>query len=178
MMKITKEAKREDIGSRGDRTSRPYYFGGGGFDWMGYRQELSEEHCGDGGDEYRTERFHEPSAADFNTFWQAWQDIQSESLWVPSTTPQEMMYGAISGMVASLGDPYTEFFSPADSDQFQQDITGNFGGIGAELGTNTSTQIVVIVARSPARRQSAAGLKPEDVITSINGTFDREHECG
>ena len=75
--------------------------------------------------------------ADFNTFWAAWQDIQNESLWVPSTTPQEMMYGAINGMVASLGDPYTEFFTPADSNQFQQDITGNFGGIGAELGENT-----------------------------------------
>jgi carboxyl-terminal processing protease len=107
--------------------------------------------------------------ADFNTFWAAWQDIQNESLWVPSTTPQEMMYGAINGMVSSLGDPYTEFFTPADSNQFQQDITGNFGGIGAELGENSSTEIVVIeaISSTPA---FAAGLKPEDVITSINGS--------
>lgn len=109
------------------------------------------------------------SAADFNTFWAAWQDIQGESLWVPSTTPQEMMYGAINGMVASLGDPYTEFFTPADSNQFQQDITGNFGGIGAELGMNSSTQIVVIAAISSTPAY-AAGLKPEDIITSINGS--------
>ncbi len=109
------------------------------------------------------------SAADFSVFWQAWQDIQSESLWIPSTTPQQMMYGAISGMVASLGDPYTEFFTPVDSDQFNQDITGNFGGIGAELGENTSTEVVVIapIDGTPA---ATAGLKPEDVITSINGT--------
>ncbi len=58
------------------------------------------------------------------------------------------MYGAINGMVSSLGDPYTEFFTPADSNQFQQDITGNFGGIGAELGENTSSEIVVIEAIS------------------------------
>lgn len=109
------------------------------------------------------------SVADFNTFWAAWQDIQSESLWVPSTTPQEMMYGAINGMVASLGDPYTEFFTPADSSQFQEDLTGNFGGIGAELGTNSSTQIVVIEAISSTPAY-AEGLKPEDIITSINGT--------
>jgi carboxyl-terminal processing protease len=109
------------------------------------------------------------TTADFNIFWQAWNDVQSQSLWIPSTTPQEMMYGAISGMVASLGDPYTEFFAPADSSQFTQDITGNFGGIGAELGTNSSTQIVVIsaIAGTPA---AAAGLKPEDIITSINGS--------
>jgi carboxyl-terminal processing protease len=107
--------------------------------------------------------------ADFNTFWAAWQDLQSESLWIPSTTPQEMMYGAINGMVSSLGDPYTEFFTPADSSQFQEDITGNFGGIGAELGTNSSTQIVVIEAISSTPAY-AAGLKPEDIITSINGS--------
>ncbi len=109
------------------------------------------------------------SVADFNTFWAAWQDINNDSLWVPSTTPQERMYGAISGMVASLGDPYTEFFTPADSNQFQQDITGNFGGIGAELGENTSTEIVIIspLTGTPAAK---AGLKPEDVIVAINGS--------
>jgi carboxyl-terminal processing protease len=109
------------------------------------------------------------TTADFNTFWAAWADIQSESLWTPSTTPTQMMYGAITGMVGSLGDPYTEFFTPADSSQFQQDITGNFGGIGAELGENTSTQIVVMSALS-STPAFAAGLKPEDIITSINSS--------
>jgi carboxyl-terminal processing protease len=109
------------------------------------------------------------TVADFSTFWAAWQDINNDSLWTPSTTPTERMYGAINGMVASLGDPYTEFFTPADSNQFQQDITGNFGGIGAELGENSSTQIVVIspLTGTPA---SEAGLKPEDVIVAINGS--------
>ena len=109
------------------------------------------------------------TVADFNTFWAAWQDIQNESLWTPSTTPQQRMYGAINGMVASLGDPYTEFFTPADSNQFQQDITGNFGGIGAELGENTSTEIVVMgaISSTPAY---AAGLKAQDIIVSINGS--------
>jgi len=109
------------------------------------------------------------TVADFNTFWAAWADINNDSLWAPSTTPQERMYGAISGMVGSLGDPYTEFFSPEDSNQFQQNITGNFGGIGAELGTNTSTDIVIIspLADTPAAK---AGLKSEDIITAINGS--------
>lgn len=109
------------------------------------------------------------TVADFSTFWAAWQDINNNSLWVPSTTPQQRMYGAISGMVASLGDPYTEFFSPADGNQFQQDITGNFGGIGAELGENSSTQIVIVspLVGTPAAK---AGLKPEDIIAAINGS--------
>jgi carboxyl-terminal processing protease len=109
------------------------------------------------------------NVANFNTFWEAWNDINNDSLWTPSTTPTQRMYGAISGMVGSLGDPYTEFFTPADSDQFQQDITGNFGGIGAELGENSSAEIVVVsaISSTPA---SAAGLKSKDIITSINGT--------
>ena len=45
------------------------------------------------------------TSADFSTFWAACADINNESLWTPSTTPTERMYGAITGMVASLGDP-------------------------------------------------------------------------
>ena len=109
------------------------------------------------------------TAANFSTFWAAWADINNDSLWAPSTTPQNRMYGAITGMVASLGDPYTEFFTPADSKQFTQDITGNFGGIGAQLGMNSSTEIVVISAISSTPAY-AAGLKSQDIIVSINGS--------
>ena len=72
------------------------------------------------------------------------------------------MYGAIAGMVQSLGDPYTEFFSPADNQQFQQDISGNFGGIGAELGTDAKNEITIIapLKGTPAE---AAGLKAQEL---------------
>jgi carboxyl-terminal processing protease len=107
--------------------------------------------------------------ADFSIFWQAWQDINNLYLRNPSTTPEQKMYGAITGMVNSLNDPYTEFFSPADSQQFDQDITGNFGGIGAELGTNAQNEIVVIapIKGTPAE---TAGLEAKDVVMAVNGT--------
>ena len=107
--------------------------------------------------------------ADFGVFWQAWQDINDLYLRNPSTTMQQKMYGAITGMVNSLNDPYTEFFSPADSQTFQQDITGNFGGIGAELGSNLQNQIVVIapLKSTPAE---VAGLKAQDIVLAVNGT--------
>ena len=109
------------------------------------------------------------SLADFSTFWQAWEDINNLYLRNPSVSSTAKVYGAINGMVQSLGDPYTEFFTPADSQQFQQDIAGNFGGIGAELGMNAQNQIVVIapLTGTPA---AAAGLKPEDVVAAINGS--------
>jgi carboxyl-terminal processing protease len=107
--------------------------------------------------------------ANFGVFWQAWQDINDLYLRNPSTTAQQKVQGAVSGLVSSLGDPYTEYFSPAGSQQFQQDITGDFGGIGTELGVNDQNIIVVIapLAGTPADK---AGLKPKDEILGINGS--------
>ena len=109
------------------------------------------------------------TAADFATFWQAWNLIDSDYLRQASTTAQQKLYGAINGLVNSLGDPYTEFFTPADNNEFQQNIEGNFGGIGAELGMNAQNQVTVI-APLPGTPAAAVGLKPDDVITAVNGS--------
>ena len=109
------------------------------------------------------------SLADFGPFWEAWEDINSLYLRNPSVSSTAKVYGAINGMVQALGDPYTEFFSPADNKQFQEDIAGNFGGIGAELGTNTKNEIAVIapLKGTPA---DTAGLKAQDIVVGINGS--------
>ena len=109
------------------------------------------------------------SVADFSTFWQAWNLIDNDYLREASTTPQKKLYGAINGLVNSLGDPYTEFFTPEANSQFQQNIEGNFGGIGAELGVNAKDEIAVIapLKGTPAEK---AGLKSGDWIVAVNGT--------
>src|SRR4029078_227776 len=48
----------------------------------------------------------------------------------------KMLNGAISGMVASLGDPYTSFFPPKQNTDFKTQLAGEFSGIGAELSLN------------------------------------------
>jgi carboxyl-terminal processing protease len=109
------------------------------------------------------------NTANFAVFWQAWQDINDDYLRTPSTTDEQRMYGAINGMVDSLGDPYTEFFTPTSGQEFAQDITGDFGGIGAELGSDPNGNLVVIspLKGTPA---AAAGLMPNDEIVAINGS--------
>ncbi len=109
------------------------------------------------------------ASADFSTFWQAWQEVNDLYLRNPSTTAQGKVQGSIAGLVNSLGDPYSEYFTPQASKQFQQNINGNFGGIGAVLGLATSSQIVII---SPMKGTPAAiaGLKAGDAIVAVNGT--------
>ena len=67
-----------------------------------------------------------------------------------------------------MGDPYSVFLTPTDATQFQDDLKGNFDGIGAEIAVKNNQLIVVSpLADSPAMK---AGLKPKDWIIKINGT--------
>jgi carboxyl-terminal processing protease len=102
---------------------------------------------------------------DFGTFWQAWKLIDDEYLKSSGTKAQEKVYGAVEGLVGSLGDPHSQFFPPQENNKFQEDIQGNFGGIGAELGMRKG-QIVIIapLKGTPAER---IGLQAGDIILKI-----------
>jgi len=109
---------------------------------------------------------------DFSTFWESWQLIQDNYLKDGKISAQDKMYGAISGLVHSLGDPYSEFFSPQESKKFQQDIEGNFSGIGAEIGVRKQVLTVVSPLKdSPAMK---AGLKTGDQILKIDSTSTQD----
>ena len=92
-----------------------------------------------------------------------------------------LLEGAIQGMVAAIGDPYSTYLSPTDYVGTLNDISGQFEGIGAEIGavdnagdTSDCTpfgpdcHLVVVqpIAGSPAE---SAGLKPGDIISAIDG---------
>lgn len=106
-----------------------------------------------------------PSNIDFSLFWQTWNKVRE--LYIGSSDPQSMAYGAISGMVASLSDPYSEFLKPSDNDALASDLSGQFEGIGAEL-TMLNNQVTVIapLSASPAEK---AGIKPKDTILQVDG---------
>lgn len=110
----------------------------------------------------------QPTSVDFGTFWQTWDAINQNYLNSKKVTSQEKIYGAISGLVKSLNDPYTVFFSPKDSEKFQEDVKGNFGGIGIEIGMKKNQLVVIAPLKdTPASR---AGLQPGDMILKINAT--------
>jgi carboxyl-terminal processing protease len=104
--------------------------------------------------------------ADFGTFWQAWQVINDRYLRNNELDANDKLYGSISGLISSLNDPYSEFFPPEDNKKFREDIQGNFGGIGAEIGIRDKQ--VVVIAPLDGTPASRADLRPNDKILKID----------
>jgi len=111
-----------------------------------------------------------PVNIDFAPFWRAWNLINEK--YVPASTTvkkvgnQEKIWGAISGMTSSLGDPYTVFFPPVESKLFEADIRGNFEGVGMEiLAQDGAITVIAPLKNSPAER---AGIMAGDRVIKIN----------
>ena len=109
-----------------------------------------------------------PGTVDFSTFWQEWATITEHYLRDKDVSAQTKIYGAMKGLVASLNDPYSEFFTPPEATKFQDDVRGNFGGIGAELGIRENQ--LLIIAPLPETPASRAGIVAGDKIVMINGS--------
>ncbi len=123
-----------------------------------------------------------PSGVDFSPVWKAWAAMDTK--FVPASvastsassstepviegTPEEKrMWGMISGMAESLGDPYTFFLPPVEQKQFQEDLSGNFEGVGMEIAVKNDVLTVVAPLKgTPAER---AGIKPNDQVLKIDG---------
>ncbi len=106
------------------------------------------------------------SKEDFNAFWKAWQILDDKFVGATSTTAKEKVWGSIQGLASSYKDPYTVFFPPVESKMFQEDISGDFEGVGMEIGIkNKQLQVITPLKNSPAEK---AGVKTGDIIIKIN----------
>jgi len=112
--------------------------------------------------------FCKPENVDFSLFWEAWTTLQNKFVNPEKLDIQKMIYGAISGMVNSLGDPYTVFLNPEETKKFNDDVKGAFEGIGAEVGIKKGQlTIIAPLEGTPAKN---AGLRPGDKILKIDDT--------
>ena len=113
-----------------------------------------------------------PADVDFSLFWDAWRLIQSDYLKASQLDRQKMVYGAIRGLVNSLGDPHSVFFEPEDAKKFTEDVSGSFSGIGIEIGMKK--QVLTVIAPLEDTPAWQVGLKAGDQILKIDGkdTFD------
>lgn len=107
-------------------------------------------------------------------FWEIWSNIKAKYIKSDASgdiksdvSDEQLFYGALSGMVSSLKDPYSVFFDPQLTKQFSDDLAGEFEGVGMEIGIKQDRLTVVSpLPNSPAQR---AGLKAGDKIFAIDG---------
>lgn len=109
------------------------------------------------------------SNVDFNLFWDVWSKLEDKFVDKSKLDREKLLYGAISGLVSAAKDPYTEFMPPVENQQFQQDIKGEFGGIGAEIGVRKG--ILTIISPLKGNPAEKAGLKAGDKVLKIDDTI-------
>lgn len=85
-----------------------------------------------------------------------------------SLDKNNLLNGLKEGLVEAANDPYTEYLSPKEAKELNDQLSGSFIGIGAELGKDQDDNIIVVSPLSgfPAEK---AGLKTRDIIAGIDG---------
>jgi carboxyl-terminal processing protease len=102
---------------------------------------------------------------EFSKLYEAYDTLKDN--YYTELDEQKLIDGAISGMVESLDDPYSDYMSLEDAKSFHESISASFEGIGAEIQEKDGyIAIVTPLKGSPAEK---AGLLPEDLILSVDG---------
>lgn len=108
-----------------------------------------------------------PVSVDFSLFWDVWERLNRFYIDKKALDPQKMVYGAISGMVNSLDDPYTVFLPPDQNKEAKDDLGGKLEGIGVQLGIKDKKIIVIAPLKdTPAEK---AGIRSGDWIIKVDG---------
>lgn len=102
---------------------------------------------------------------DFDLFWKVWDTLTLSYYDKSKINAGTMVYGAISGMVQALGDPYTSFLAPEENHVVQEDLGGSFEGVGIQIGFK-GTQLAVL-APLPGSPAEEKGIKAGDYIIGI-----------
>ena len=103
---------------------------------------------------------------DFSLFWKVWALLKDKYVDKSKLDARVLFYGAITGMLAATGDPYTTFFNPKENQNFKEDLAGTFDGIGAEMGIKN--EVLTVIAPLDGTPAEKAGIMSGDKIIKIN----------
>ena len=81
----------------------------------------------------------------------------------------EAAYDAIKEMLMVLNDPYTRFLDPKEFNEMRIDTTGELMGVGIQISLDEDTNQIVVVSPIEGTPAFLAGVKPQDIIISIDG---------
>lgn len=91
-------------------------------------------------------------------------------LWNDQIDEEKLKEGAIKGYVEGLGDEYTEYIPAEEMEDYTENITGNFVGIGIYMIADKDSGRVVVYYPIPESPAEKAGVKAGDQIISVDGT--------
>jgi carboxyl-terminal processing protease len=105
--------------------------------------------------------------ADMKIFWDTWRVITEKYVYRDKLDTQKMIEGATKGLVNSLDDPFSEFLTPEENKALDEELNGEFFGVGMEIAKKDNN--IVVVSPLPDSPAEKAGILPNDVILKIDG---------
>ncbi len=107
-----------------------------------------------------------PRPADWQVLADVWSTVH-RSYVNQNIDDQALVRGAVRGVVESLNDPYSVYFTPSEASSFQDEVEGVFQGVGMEVGYKQNQ--VTVIAPLPDSPAARAGIVSGDVVISIDG---------
>jgi carboxyl-terminal processing protease len=106
---------------------------------------------------------------DLTEFWKVWNLMDQKFANASSSevlSQDERIQGAIDGLVDAFGDPYTVYLPPVEAASFNEDVSGNFSGVGMEVGLRDN--LVTVISPLPDTPAQKAGVVAGDVVVKID----------
>lgn len=103
----------------------------------------------------------------FQPLSQVYDAIRHYYLWADQVSDGQLIQGAIRGLVESLGDPYSAYFTPEEYEEWQRGLAGEYTGVGMEITVRGGW--ITVVTPLPGTPAEAAGVQPGDVILEVDG---------
>ncbi|MFN0072213.1 MAG: S41 family peptidase [Chloroflexota bacterium] len=101
-------------------------------------------------------------------FWETWNYVNRDFFPRENVNREQMVFGAIRGMLETLGDPNTVFLSPSQRELADADLRGSFDGVGIQVDNKDGDiRVVAPIDGSPAQE---AGVLPGDILTHVDET--------
>ncbi len=111
------------------------------------------------------------STANMDAFWTTWQILDQKFVYThkdaKKINDQDKIWDAIQGLTSAYGDPYTVFMPPEESKSFEDNISGNFEGVGMELAIKDNS--IVVIAPLKGTPAYLAGVQKGDIVLAIDG---------
>lgn len=107
-----------------------------------------------------------PANLDYSSVDEVYKSLKQN--YAGKLTAKDLVNGLKEGLAQAANDPYTQYFTAEEAQQFNNQLNNTFSGIGAELGKDANDNLIVV---SPIKGFPAAkaGLKAKDIVTAVDG---------